>query len=140
MTRKQAREKLFELIYEMNFQPELDASELLKNANDHEALNEPYITNSFAALQHTLPAVDDQIKAHIKGWNFSRISAVSLAILRLCIFEILYNDDVPDNVAMNEAIELAKRFDHHDAPAFINGVVNAVAQEKRNHDAVLPGN
>ncbi len=140
MTRKQAREKLFELIYEMNFQPELDVSELLKNANDHEALNEPYITNSFAALQQTLPTVDDQIKAHIKGWNFSRISAVSLAILRLCIFEILYNDDVPDNVAMNEAIELAKRFDHDDAPAFINGVVNAVAQEKRNHDAVLPGN
>ena len=59
-----------------------------------------------------------------------RLSKVSRAIMRMCIYEMLYSDDVPASVAINEALEIAKIYDHDKAPSFINGVVNAVAKDK----------
>ena len=81
-------------------------------------------------MEEHLSELDELISAHAVGWKSERLSKVSRAIMRLCIYEMLYSDDVPASVAINEALEIAKIYDHDKAPSFINGVVNAVAKAK----------
>lgn len=83
----------------------------------------------WGTLEH-LEAIDAKISEHAKGWKLFRIARMTLSILRLCTFELMYTD-VPAPIAINEAIELAKLYDADDAPAFINGVLNAVAVSVR---------
>ena len=71
--------------------------------------------------------IDRKIEEHAKGWKLERISRMSLSVLRLCTYELMFTD-VPKPVALNEAVELAKRYDTDEAPAFINGVLNSVAR------------
>ena len=71
-----------------------------------------------------------KIEENAKGWKLSRISKVSMAIMRICVYEMLYVEDVPFNIAINEAVELAKKFDYDKAPSFINGVVNKIAENE----------
>lgn len=84
--------------------------------------------------------LDDEIAKHLKaGWRTDRLSKVSLAILRLAVYEILFIDDIPDNVSVNEAVELAKAYDIDEAPSFINGVLSNILASKaylKGEDAV----
>ena len=131
MTRKQARETLFTLLYERSYHKEAAPEVLLADAqqySDWEA--DSYITDGFLGICEKEAEIDKQIQAHAHGWKINRISGVSIAILRLCVYEILFCEDIPDSVAMNEAVELAKKYDHEDAPGFINGIVNAVSKAK----------
>jgi len=73
--------------------------------------------------------IDDRIRALSENWDFNRLDPVDRAILRLAVFEMLHRDDVPPVVAINEAIELAKRFSTTEAPRFINGVLDSLRQE-----------
>ena len=75
-----------------------------------------------------------KISAYAKGWSLDRIAHISLAILRLCTYELLFTE-VPTPVAINEAVELAKLYDGDDAPAFINGILNAIASRERETKA-----
>ena len=74
--------------------------------------------------------IDILIEKYLKNWKLSRLSVITLSILRLAVFEMLYNDDIPENIAINEAIELAKEFDADDMPAFINGVLGNISRNK----------
>ena len=78
--------------------------------------------------------IDAIISECAVGWKLDRISGVSLAIMRLSIYEMVFATDVPVNVSLNEAIELAKKFDEDSAPSFINGILNKVAKEFVNKD------
>ena len=71
--------------------------------------------------------IDEKIAENAKGWKKERIARISLAIMRLCVYELLFSD-VPRAVAINEAIEIAKTYDTDDAPAFINGILNTIAK------------
>ena len=74
--------------------------------------------------------LDEDIKNNLtKGWKIERITKVSLAVLRLAIFEIKYIEDVPTNVAINEAVEIEKKFDNPDNSAFVNGVLAGFVKE-----------
>ena len=73
---------------------------------------------------------DEKIADSVVGWKLERLSRVSQAIMRLAIYEMLYREDVSYNIAINEAVELAKKFDHDKAPGFINGVLNSVATKE----------
>ena len=78
------------------------------------------------------------ISANSSGWKISRLSVVTASILRLATYEMLYCADIPVNVSMNEAIELAKKFDDEKARGFVNGVLNAIAKKvkaERGEDA-----
>ena len=71
--------------------------------------------------------LDEIISKNLKlGWTIDRLSRVTLAILRLCVYEIKYLDDIPSSVSVNEAVEIAKVYDTEEAPAFINGVLSGV--------------
>ena len=69
------------------------------------------------------------LNEHVTGWKTSRMNKVDLSILRLAVYEMKYDEDVPVGVAINEAVELAKKFGGSEAPAFINGVLGKLAKE-----------
>ncbi len=133
MTRREARIEAFQLIFQAEFRREEPLSSVLQIAQDTK--DEPteyndYIRNVYYGVWEQLPVLDEAIAAHAKGWKLSRISRVSLALLRLGIYEMLYLEDVPFNIAINEALEIAKLYDEEKSVAFINGILNAVAEEK----------
>ena len=81
-----------------------------------------------------IEAIDEKISANAESWSISRLSKVSLAIMRIAVYEMLFIDAIPMNVSINESVELAKKFDEEKSPKFINGVLNAIgkAAEKDN--------
>ena len=78
--------------------------------------------------------IDARISENAKGWRLDRIARMSLAIMRLCVYELLYTE-VPTPIAINEAVELAKAYDGDDAPAFINGILNSIAVKSGRNNA-----
>ena len=76
-----------------------------------------------------VPAVDEKIKAYAENWGIERIAAVDLAILRLAVFEMLFRDDIPPVVSINEGIEIAKRFSSEESGRFVNGILDRVRKD-----------
>ena len=74
--------------------------------------------------------IDVIISGSSKGWKLERLSRVSLAIMRLAVYEMLWDEGIPFSVSINEAVELAKRYDDEKAPKFINGILNDIADKK----------
>jgi len=131
MNRREEREAAFSLIYETAVKKEESPEELFALACEERGLpEEGYIKTVFFGYIENLERIDKLISDNSIGWKENRISKVSFAIMRLCIYEMLYMDDIPYSVSMNEAVELAKKYDHDDAPAYINGVINAVAEKE----------
>jgi len=131
MNRREAREIVFALIYEMDFHKDDDPNEVYQLAElCREFEGDDYIKEIYTGIPEKLDKIDMLINDNIVGWKQSRLSKTSLAIMRLCIYEMMYVESVPFNIAINEAVELAKKFDHDKAPAFINGVLNAIADKE----------
>ena len=80
------------------------------------------------ALSH-LPPVDEKIRAYAENWDFERIASVDLAIIRLAVYEMLFRDDIPPVVSINEAIEIAKRFSSEESGRFVNGILDRVRKD-----------
>ena len=135
MKRREARELLFALIYETGFEyPFSDAARTAKyiydSAKEYRELEEDsYIREVYFDIWDKIPELDAVIGEHTVGWKQERLSRVSLAIMRLCVYELIYREDIAYNISINEAVELAKKYDHDKAPKFINGVLNAVADK-----------
>ena len=136
MNRRQARETLLALIYEADFGTDAenklpDSHALYERAAEcREIEHDDYVESVFFDIGAKLPEIDEKIFAHTNGWKADRLSRVSLSIMRLCVYELMFRDDVPYSVSLNEAVELAKKFDHDKAPKFINGVLNAIAEQE----------
>ena len=82
-----------------------------------------YVRTRVGRIMELIPDLDARINEVAKGWTTKRMGKVELTILRLALFEIHYDEDVPDKVAINEAVELAKRFGGDDSPSFVNGIL-----------------
>ena len=130
MKRTQARENVFYLVFETEFQKDnINYGELFQSAQDLGVVEyDEYTERVFFGVMAEKELVDEKIKEHSKGWKLERLSKVTLAILRIGTFEMLYCDDIPFNVSINEAVEIAKKYDYDKAPAFINGVLNKIAE------------
>ena len=76
-----------------------------------------------------LSAIDEKVKAYADNWDFERIASVDLAILRLAVYEMLFRDDIPPVVSINEAIEIAKRFSSEESGRFVNGILDRVRKD-----------
>ncbi|HHW46247.1 MAG TPA: transcription antitermination factor NusB [Clostridiales bacterium] len=128
MTRKEAREQAFFLIFEKSFREE-EINEIIATAQEAREFEEDeYIKSTVAGVFENIEDIDNIISNNISGWKINRLSKVSLALLRLAIYEMKYNDQIPVNVAINEAVELCKKFATPDDAAYINGVLGAVAK------------
>ena len=123
------REQAFCLLFEYSFNTDTDAAELYDNAIRLYGYNdEPYLKTVFYGVIKDAAELDGIISKYAVGWRIERISHVSLSIMRLCLYECKYLEDVPSAAAMNEAVELAKKYDTEQAPAFINGILNSAVK------------
>lgn len=130
LTRKQAREQAFILIFEKCFRDET-VDEILETAVEfREFETDEYTVNTFRGVYENLETIDAKISANSQKWDITRISRVSLAILRLALYEILFIDEIPESVSANEAVELAKKYAAESDASFINGVLGAVIRSE----------
>lgn len=132
MTRKEARDQAFVLIFEKGINNEsvediLDAAKECRNFLEDE---DGYTLKVFTGVFEKVEEIDSIISNNLSGWTINRISKISLAVLRLAIFEIMYMDDIPDAVSVDEAVELCKTYSTQDDAAFVNGVLGTVVRSK----------
>lgn len=146
MTRTTAREIAMHLVYEMEYHDEMPAELLEKVFGEdyYPRLGEEvdlyqekpnakqlqYIENCLRGVYVKKQEIDEIIETYAVGWKVSRISKVSLAVLRLAIFEILYVDDAPTGAVINEAVEIARRYEEEDKVSFINGILGSFARSR----------
>lgn len=142
MSRKLAREIGMQILYQLDFHPEtkqeqidIFLDDIIKGKNHND---KPLKKISEQDLEYTrqivngtiteLEIVDQKIAELAKGWTLDRIAKVDLAILRFAIYEILFRADIPNEVSINEAVELAKKYSTDDSKAFINGILGKVVK------------
>lgn len=130
MKRRELREHIFEILFRVEFMNENDMEEQMELFFEDLAEAKPsdvdYIKNKYMAVREKMPMIDIMIDEKSKGWKISRMGKVELTILRLAVYEMLFDEDVPATVAINEAVEIAKKFGGDDTPAFVNGVLAKV--------------
>lgn len=133
MNRHESRQEAVSLLYEMEFHRGEDMAEMYRvSLEEHDMTDNPFLRDLFFGTVDHLEEIDAVIGENSRGWKVERLSRVARAIMRLCVYELKFREDVPDNVALNEAVELIKEYDDPDAKAFVNGVLNAAA---KNADA-----
>lgn len=128
MTRKQAREEAFILVFEKGFNDDNldDILSLAEEVRDIKA--DEYVKKVFYGVFENVEDIDNIISSNAVGWTIKRITKIALAILRLSIFEIKYYDEIPVSVSINEAVELAKKYATKEDASFINGILSTVAK------------
>ena len=135
MSRRSARNNVFYLVFQLEFMGFENAEQTkeiffaVTEGIDDES-KEFIIEETDGVCEH-LSEIDETIDRHAKGWSTGRMSKVDLAILRLAVYEMLYSDKTPLSVAINEAVEFAKKYSSDEAPAFINGILGSVAEEHK---------
>ena len=127
MNRRAARELAMKCVFQMEAQNEFEkenAEKLLRSADMGE--QKEYILRVIDNICKIREVVDEAINACSKGWPVSRMAKADLAIIRVAACEILFMDDIPKAVAINEGVELAKRYGSDQSPAFINAVLKKI--------------
>lgn len=146
MTRNTAREIATHLAYELSFtdlgvEAFLDARLSEENfealAAECEVYNDTpnakqvqYIRRLVSGVAEHAAELDTYIEKYAKGWRFERISLVASAIMRVAMFEILYMPDIPNGVAINEAVEITKKYEEPEVPKFVNGILGSFLREE----------
>ena len=129
MNRKTARENAFILLFELSCKSDETAEEIFEKATAVRELEcDDFVKRVFFGANENMKIIDECIEKSIVGWKSARLSVVSKAILRLAIYELMFVDDIPAKVSINEAIELSKKYDDEKAYALINGALNAAAE------------
>lgn len=130
MNRTKARTEAFYLIFEKCFKNDENLEEIKAAAFEaRDFTDDEFIDKLSNGVISNLEEIDEIIKSSLKGWKFNRISKINLSILRLAIYEMLHEPDVPVSVSINEAVELAKKFSDQKDASYINGVLGVVAKE-----------
>ena len=131
MTRHEAREVAFIIIFEKSFQPEDSLDDLIDTAAESEFFEvNGFVRTTVSSVFEHLPDIDKEVEQHLVGWSSARISRVARAVLRLAAYEILFSD-IPDGVAINEAVEITKKYSVQDEAKYINGVLGSLARAKQ---------
>ena len=134
MTRKESREAAFEILFEASFRKEEPLEDIIAQAEESRGLAlDEFAGELISKAFHHIADLDKLIEKHSKNWKKHRISRVNLAILRIAITEIEFFDDTPLSVAINEAVEIAKKYGGEGEYAFVNGVLGGLAREKEQN-------
>lgn len=129
ISRYKMREQAFILCFEMLFS-DTSIDELADNAIDgRDEFLSDYAISCAKGVQKNSEVIDKHISDNLKkGWTIKRISRVSYAVMRLAVYEMLFLDDIPVSVSINEAVELAKKYTVSDESSFVNGVLGSIAR------------
>ena len=133
MNRSLLREQVFKLLFRVEFNPmeEMpEQEELFTSTSDDDFSKQDadYIRKKYEKIAEKLDDIDKAINEKTKGWDTERMAKVELTIIRLAVYEIKHDESVPTGVAINEAVELAKKFGQDGSPAFVNGVLAKFAE------------
>lgn len=128
MTRRELREQVFQLLFRVEFNERDEMPEQVRlffegeeaPASEKEQL---IITQKYDMILEKLSQIDEMIDQKAQGWKVSRMAKVDLAILRLAVYEISFDEEIPTSVAINEAVELAKKYGQEESGKFVNGVL-----------------
>ncbi|ROR27128.1 NusB antitermination factor [Mobilisporobacter senegalensis] len=131
MSRREIREHLFRMLFRKDFHEENDLNEQIElyfslmEAPKEEEIEE--LTNRFNLILEKIDAIDSIIEEAASGWKLNRLGKVDLTLLRIATYEIKFDEGIPTPVAINEAVEIAKKFGEDNSPSFINGVLAKIA-------------
>lgn len=148
MTRSEVREHIFRLVFRVEFNDAEEMPEQIRRYfedNYKEDLNsdspedtdrlclfseedEKYIREKYGRIVEKLPELDKLINSNSKGWDTGRMGKADLAILRLAVYETVFDDDIPVGVAIDEAVELAKKYGQDESASFVNGILAGVVK------------
>ena len=130
--RSYTREQLMQLLFQMELQEDFSekGKEAYVESYKVSKSERKYFDSTFDTVISNKDDIDDKIRKHSKNWAFGRISKVDLSIMRLAVSEIIYCDDIPDSVSINEAVEMAKKFGGGDSGKFINGILGEITRSK----------
>lgn len=127
MTRREIREHLFRMMFRKDFYDETELNEQINYYFD--SLEEPkekdldYLKERFNKILDKIPEIDKELEEISSGWKLNRMGKVDLTVMRIAIFEILFDESIPNKVAVNEAVEIAKTFGGDSSGSFVNGVL-----------------
>jgi N utilization substance protein B len=121
MKRRRARELILKILYRKDFVDQLEGVEKVPD---------PYAREAICGIEAHQAEIDRIIGERAQGWRLERLHSVDRNLLRLAIYELLYRDDVPAEVVIDEAVELAKKYGTEKSPAFINGILDRVLKER----------
>ncbi len=131
MKRKETREEAVKIAYCMDVNKDFDKS-LPNQYIEHFELQEmdiEYLNKTICDMIDNLETIDEHITENSKDWKIGRIAKVDLAVLRIALSEILYDDSIPSSVSINEAVEISKKYSNDDSHKFINGILGTVVRD-----------
>ena len=130
MNRKTARENTFILLFEGVCKNEETAEEIFNKAVEYREFEyDDFVKQVFFGAYENTQIIAETVEASLQGWKKERVSPVSMALFRLSAYEMMFMEEIPTRVSINEAIELSKKYDDEKAYIFVNGVLNSVAEK-----------
>lgn len=134
MSRRDARRHIFNLVFQTEFNVDCDVRESIDTyTEEYENFKKDetdFVSREYRGILANIESIDSYIDKFAVGWNVARIPKTDLAIMRMGVYEIVFDEEIPDAVAVNEAVELAKEFSADKAPAFINAVLSKIVKNK----------
>ena len=128
--RREARELVVALLFETEFKDGETVSEIYElSAENREIPDDDYIKRAYFGVCENKEKIDELIGKNSRGWKTHRLTRLSRSVMRLAVYEMLFEEKIPNSVSINEAVELTKKFDDPKAKAFVNGVLNSVKNE-----------
>ena len=132
MSRREVREQIFKLLFRVEFHEREQMAEqlqlFLEESGMEEGKDTIYIQEKFGKILERIEELDAMVNQVAQGWKTSRMGKTDLTLIRLAVYEMKFEEDVSEGVAINEAVELAKKFGGDDSPAFVNGILAKFAQ------------
>ncbi|MGN1166248.1 MAG: transcription antitermination factor NusB [Lachnospiraceae bacterium] len=134
MKRTELRDHIFKMVFGMEFNEEGNMPEQMElyfeQLEDAKEKDLEYIKTKSQNIAEKITEIDALINGAAKGWKTTRMNKVDLSILRLAVYEMKWDDDIPEGVAIDEAVELAKKYSSEDGPSFVNGVLAKLAEKR----------
>ena len=132
MKRRELREHIFELLFRVEFNERDEMPEQMRlffeSLSELSPEDQAYMQKKYERIMEKLPEIDRLLGETAEGWKVSRMGKTDLTVLRLAVYEMEFDEDVPVGVAVNEAVELSKKFGGDGSPAFVNGILGKIGK------------
>lgn len=134
MNRRKSREVAMKFLYELSINKqeyEKTIEHYKENTEENtDEIDIAYVTKLLKGIQDNNEIIESKIEGNLNNWKLNRLSKIDLSILKICTYEILFDETIPDAVSINEGIELAKRYSEEKSASFINGVLGNIIKQK----------
>ena len=129
MNRRESREQAFLFVFESNFS-DYSIEDIIENAQMSRDIEiSDFAKNIFNGVNNNKEKIDMLIEENSRSWKKDRLSKVSVSLLRMAIYEMMFEEEIPDSVSINEAVELAKKYSTKEDASFINGVLGSISKK-----------